>query len=101
MRLASVLGLLVRHATFIADELAATQVVPILAEALQDANERVRRRCVCFRVCVLCCSAACVRCLAPVWSALRTHVSLGVPTPTLFSSHAHAHMRAQGDGHVG
>jgi serine/threonine-protein kinase ULK4 len=44
VRLASVLGLLVRHATFIAEELASTQVVAILTEALGDANERVRRR---------------------------------------------------------
>ncbi len=45
VRLASVLGLLVRHATYISDELAGTQLVPILAEALADKNERVRRRC--------------------------------------------------------
>ncbi|KIY93390.1 hypothetical protein MNEG_14572 [Monoraphidium neglectum] len=44
VRLAGVLGLLVRHATFIAEELAATQVVEILTEALRDKNERVRRR---------------------------------------------------------
>ena len=47
VRLAGVLGLLVRHATFIAEELAATQVVEILTEALRDKNERVRRRWVC------------------------------------------------------
>jgi serine/threonine-protein kinase ULK4 len=41
-RLASVLGLLVRHATFIADELAATGVVDTLVDALKDRNERVR-----------------------------------------------------------
>jgi len=46
IRLASVLGLLIRHATFIADELASTQLVQILTEALSDSNERVRRRCV-------------------------------------------------------
>ncbi|KAK9809997.1 hypothetical protein WJX72_003108 [[Myrmecia] bisecta] len=44
IRLASVVGLLVRHATYIADELAATGVVEVLAEALRDKNERVRRR---------------------------------------------------------
>lgn len=44
VRLASVLGLLVRHATFIAEELAQTQIVEILAEAAKDKNERVRRR---------------------------------------------------------
>jgi serine/threonine-protein kinase ULK4 len=44
IRLASVLGLLIRHATFIADELASTHVVQILTEALSDINERVRRR---------------------------------------------------------
>lgn len=37
-------GLLVRHATFIADELAGTGVIEILSEALKDKNERVRRR---------------------------------------------------------
>lgn len=45
IRLASVLGLLIRHATFIADELAGTNLVQILTEALSDINERVRRRC--------------------------------------------------------
>lgn len=45
IRLASVLGLLVRHATYIADELAGTQLVEILTEALRDKSERVRRRC--------------------------------------------------------
>jgi serine/threonine-protein kinase ULK4 len=44
IRLASVLGLLVRHATYIADELAGTQLVEILTEALRDKSERVRRR---------------------------------------------------------
>lgn len=44
IKLASVLGLLLRHATYIADELAGTEVVEILAEALKDKNERVRRR---------------------------------------------------------
>jgi serine/threonine-protein kinase ULK4 len=44
VRLASVLGLLVRHATFISEELASTQVVDILTEALRDKNERIRRR---------------------------------------------------------
>ena len=44
MRLAGVLGLRVRHATFISEELAATGVVETLVEALRDKNERVRRR---------------------------------------------------------
>eukprot|EP00798_Chlamydomonas_sp_ICE-L_P014436 gene14436-20443_t len=44
IRLASVLGLLVRHATFITEELSQTGVVEILVEALKDKNERVRRR---------------------------------------------------------
>jgi serine/threonine-protein kinase ULK4 len=44
VRLASVLGLLVRHATFISEELGSTQVVEVLTEALKDKNERVRRR---------------------------------------------------------
>jgi hypothetical protein len=35
IRLASVLGLLIRHATYIADELAQTSVVEILTEALK------------------------------------------------------------------
>ena len=42
IRLASVLGLLVRHATYIAEELAQTGVIEILTEALKDKNERVR-----------------------------------------------------------
>mmetsp|Transcript_37117 Transcript_37117/g.82576 ORF Transcript_37117/g.82576 Transcript_37117/m.82576 type:complete len:1288 (+) Transcript_37117:271-4134(+) len=44
IRLASVLGLLVRHATYIAEELAQTSIIEILTEALKDKNERVRRR---------------------------------------------------------
>lgn len=44
VRLASALGLLVRHATYIADELATTGVIEVLTEALKDKNERVRRR---------------------------------------------------------
>jgi serine/threonine-protein kinase ULK4 len=44
VRLASVIGLLVRHATFIADELAQTGVLDVLADTLRDKNERVRRR---------------------------------------------------------
>jgi len=44
VRLASVIGLLVRHATYIADELANTGVLDALAETLRDKNERVRRR---------------------------------------------------------
>jgi L-aminopeptidase/D-esterase-like protein len=37
-----VLGLLVRHATFIAEELAQTGVVEILTDALKDKMEKVR-----------------------------------------------------------
>lgn len=44
IRLASVLGLLIRHATYISEELAQTQVIEVLTEALKDKNERVRRR---------------------------------------------------------
>ncbi|KAL0019961.1 hypothetical protein WJX79_009290 [Trebouxia sp. C0005] len=44
VRLASALGLLVRHATYIADELATTGVIEVLTEGLKDKNERVRRR---------------------------------------------------------
>ncbi|KAK9845677.1 hypothetical protein WJX84_012207 [Apatococcus fuscideae] len=44
VRLASVLGLLVRHATVIADALGQSGIIDVLAEGLQDENERVRRR---------------------------------------------------------
>lgn len=44
MKLASVLGLLIRHATFVSEDLTQTGIVDILTEALQDKNERVRRR---------------------------------------------------------
>ncbi|KAK9856467.1 hypothetical protein WJX84_005420 [Apatococcus fuscideae] len=44
VRLASVLGLLVRHATYIADELSQSGIIDVLAEGLRDENERVRRR---------------------------------------------------------
>ena len=44
IKLASVLGLLVRHATYIAEELAQTSVIEILTEALKDKSEKVRRR---------------------------------------------------------
>eukprot|EP00891_Asterochloris_glomerata_P004830 jgi/Astpho2/4830/e_gw1.00068.1.1_t len=44
VRLASVLGLLVRHATYIADELVTTGVFEVLAEALRDKSVHVRRR---------------------------------------------------------
>ncbi|CAG9460825.1 unnamed protein product [Pedinophyceae sp. YPF-701] len=43
-RIPSVMGLLVRHATYIADELASTGIVEALAEVLRDKGERVRRR---------------------------------------------------------
>lgn len=44
VRLASALGLLVRHATYITDDLASTGILDALAETLRDRNERVRRR---------------------------------------------------------
>ena len=44
VRLTSVMGLLLRHATYVTEELAASGVVAVLTECLKDANERVRRR---------------------------------------------------------
>jgi serine/threonine-protein kinase ULK4 len=44
IRLASVIGLLVRHATYITDELAKSGLIGALADALRDRNERLRRR---------------------------------------------------------
>ena len=44
VRLTSVMGLLLRHATYVTKELAASGVVAVLTECLKDANERVRRR---------------------------------------------------------
>ena len=44
VRLATVMGLLVRHATFIADELADSGIVEALAGALRDKTVPVRRR---------------------------------------------------------
>ena len=44
MRLSSVMGLLLRHATYISEELASSGVVTVLTECLKDKNERVRRR---------------------------------------------------------
>jgi serine/threonine-protein kinase ULK4 len=44
VRLASVIGLLIRHATFITDDLAATGVVDVLADTLRDKTVQVRRR---------------------------------------------------------
>ena len=38
------MGLLLRHATYITEELAASGVVTVLTECLRDKNERVRRR---------------------------------------------------------
>lgn len=60
-----VLGLLVRHATFIAEELAQTGVVEILTDALKDKMEKVRYGC--LRGALLAaalldaCAAACAR----------------------------------------
>ena len=44
IRLTSAMGLLLRHATYITEELAASGVVTVLTECLRDKNERVRRR---------------------------------------------------------
>ena len=44
IRLTSAMGLLLRHATYITDELAASGIVIVLTECLRDKNERVRRR---------------------------------------------------------
>lgn len=44
VRLCAVIGKLLRHATYIADELASTGLMDALAEALKDPSERVRRR---------------------------------------------------------
>ena len=44
IRLSSVMGLLLRHATYISEELASSGVVTVLTECLKDKNERVRRR---------------------------------------------------------
>ena len=44
VRLASVIGKLIRHATYIADELAGTGILDVLSEVLKDKSERVRRR---------------------------------------------------------
>eukprot|EP00854_Cymbomonas_tetramitiformis_P004153 gene4153-5131_t len=44
IRLANIIGLLVRHATYITDELARSGLVTVLAECLRDRNERLRRR---------------------------------------------------------
>ncbi|GAQ82018.1 Serine-threonine protein kinase FUSED [Klebsormidium nitens] len=43
-KLASAMGLLVRHATVIDEDLAASGIVPILTEAAKDKQERVKRR---------------------------------------------------------
>ena len=44
IRLTSCMGLLLRHATYITEELAESGVVTVLTECLKDKNERVRRR---------------------------------------------------------
>ena len=44
VRLTSVMGLLLRHATYITEELASSGIVSVLTECLRDKNERVRRR---------------------------------------------------------
>ena len=43
-RLAQVLGVLVRHATYIADELGTSGIVSALCDAIRDRSEKVRRR---------------------------------------------------------
>jgi len=44
VRLCSVIGKLIRHATYIADELASTNVMEVLADALKDSGEKTKRR---------------------------------------------------------
>jgi serine/threonine-protein kinase ULK4 len=44
IRLCSIMGLLMRHATHIGDELAKSEAVKVLADTMSDTNERVRRR---------------------------------------------------------
>ena len=44
IRLTSCMGLLLRHATYITEELSGCGVVTVLTECLKDKNERVRRR---------------------------------------------------------
>ena len=44
VRLASVIGKLTRHATYIADAVAESGVLEVLSEVLKDKSERVRRR---------------------------------------------------------
>jgi serine/threonine-protein kinase ULK4 len=44
-RAAALLGALIRHATFLSDDLAATGILQLLVEQLRDAPERLRRRC--------------------------------------------------------
>lgn len=44
VRLSSVIGLLIRHATFITDDLAETGIVDVLADTLKDKTVQVRRR---------------------------------------------------------
>eukprot|EP00884_Botryococcus_braunii_P012001 jgi/Botrbrau1/20801/Bobra.0156s0030.1 len=44
LRLASLLGLLIRHATYITDDLASSGLVEVLTDGLGEKNERVRRR---------------------------------------------------------
>lgn len=44
IRLCSIMGLLMRHATHIGDELAKSEAAKVLAEAMNDENVRVRRR---------------------------------------------------------
>ncbi|CAD7695464.1 unnamed protein product [Ostreobium quekettii] len=44
IRLLTVVGMFVRHATYIADAVAATPILDILTEALRDKNDKVRRR---------------------------------------------------------
>ena len=44
VRLTSVMGLLLRHATYITPELASSGIVSVLTECLRDKNDKVRRR---------------------------------------------------------
>ena len=43
-RVAAVIGVLVRHATYISEDLVHTKIVQVLADAMKDSSERVRRK---------------------------------------------------------
>ena len=43
-RLCNVMGLLIRHSTFIANELASSAIIEILIELVKDKNSKVKRK---------------------------------------------------------